>query len=248
MIFEGFSTEGLIGLPPELFTRVLPAITQPGEIKVTLHAFYRLSQQRGQPRRIRWDDLAADRVLREGLRALSKLRPPEEMLEEGLEAAVRRGTLLHLALPGEGRMINWYLVHTEANRRWVEQVNVEQASAEGHAISTDEPFDLAPEQRLSVLSLYEQNIGLVTPILLDELREAEERYPYAWIEEAIREAVRANARSWRYVKKVLERWATDGRQHAPDQAGRQRPIDIEQYTGGAFGGLFRRGSDISDLS
>jgi DNA replication protein len=243
MIFEGFSTEGLIGLPPELFTRVLPAIAQPSEMKVTLHAFYRLSHQRGQPRRIRWDDLAADRVLREGLRTLSKLRPPEEMLEEGLEAAVRRGTLLHLALPGDGRMVNWYLVHTEANRLWVEQ-----AREEGQANSTSEPYDLAPEQRPSVLSLYEQNIGLVTPILLDELREAEERYPSAWLEGAIREAVRANARSWRYVRKVLERWATDGRQDATDHSGRQRPIDIEQYTSGAFGGLFRRGSDISDLS
>ncbi|NCC35610.1 MAG: DnaD domain protein, partial [Chloroflexia bacterium] len=92
---------------------------------------------------------------------------------------------------------------------------------------------------------YEQNIGLVTPMLIDELREAEERYPREWIEEAMREAVRSNARSWRYIRKVLERWAANGRQDAADRA--ERPIDIEKYTSGEFDGLFRRGSDESDL-
>jgi DNA replication protein len=100
-------------------------------------------------------------------------------------------------------------------------------------------------ERPALIKLYEQNIGLVTPMLIDELHEAEERYPAAWIEEAMREAVRANARSWRYVRKVLERWAANGRHDAPNQA--ERPIDIEKYTGGQFGGLFRRGSDDSDL-
>ena len=103
----------------------------------------------------------------------------------------------------------------------------------------------AQVERPSLVGLYEQNIGLVTPMLVDELREAEERYPKEWIEEAMREAVRANARSWRYVSKVLERWAVNGRQDAPHRA--ERPIDVEKYTSGAFGDLFRRGSDESDL-
>jgi DnaD/phage-associated family protein len=103
----------------------------------------------------------------------------------------------------------------------------------------------APAERPALIGLYEQNIGLVTPMLIDELREAEDRYPREWIEEAMREAVRANARSWRYIRKVLERWATNGRHDAADRAG--RPIDIEKYTGGQLGSLYRRGGDESDL-
>ena len=76
------------------------------------------------------------------------------------------------------------------------------------------------------------------------LREAEERYPLHWIEDAIREAVRANARSWRYIRKVLERWAANGRQDAKDRA--ERPIDVEKYFDGTYGDLFRRGSDIPE--
>jgi len=237
MAFAGFSTDTLVGLPPELFSEVIPAITMPSELKVTLQVFYRLSRQRLTPRRLSWDDLASDRTLRRSLRAVSKLRPLEDLLAEGVDAAVRRSTLLHLALPGDGRVVNWYLVNTAANRVWAEQV------AAADAVLT--PAGEAPAERPSLIGLYEQNIGLVTPMLVDELREAEERYPRDWIEEAMREAVRANARSWRYIRKVLERWAANGRQDAPHRA--ERPLDVEKYTNGAFGDLFRRGSDESGL-
>lgn len=235
MAFTGFSTDKLVGLPPELFSEVIPAITQPSELKVTLHFFYRLSRQRGTPRRLSWDDLAGDRLLRRGLRATSKLRPPEELLSEGLEAAVRRTTLLHVITPDGARMVNWYLANTPTNRLWAEQVDAAALAA----------IEEAPPERPGLLTLYEQNIGLVTPLLIDELREAEEQYPTHWIEDAMREAVRANARSWRYIRKVLERWAAHGRQDAPNRA--ERPIDVEKFTTGQFGELFRRGGDDSDL-
>jgi DNA replication protein len=140
-------------------------------------------------------------------------------------------------LPDDGRAVNWYVVNTTANRLWAERVGLAGAALAPNAA--------LPEERPELITLYEQNIGLVTPLLLDELREAEERYPTHWIEDAIREAVRANARSWRYIRKVLERWAAHGRQDAPDRT--DRPIDIEKYTNGAYGDLFRRGSDTSDL-
>ena len=154
-----------------------------------------------------------------------------------LEAAVQRSTLLHVVLPDDGRAINWYVVNTSANRLWAERVGLAGAALAPNAS--------APDDRPALITLYEHNIGLVTPMLLDELREAEDRYPMHWIEDAIREAVRANARSWRYISKVLERWAAHGRQDAPNRA--ERPIDVEKYTSGAYGDLFRRGSDTSDL-
>jgi DNA replication protein len=238
MTFSGFTTDKLVGLPPELFTDVVPQITLPSELKVTLHVFYRLSRQRGAPpKRVSWDELLNDRTLKRGLRAVSRVRTPEDLLAEGLDAAVRRATLLHAVLPETGLAVNWYVVNTSANRDWVDRV-----SMAGRALGPNEPL---PDDRPPLITLYEQNIGLVTPMLVDELREAEERYPAHWIEDAIREAVRANARSWRYAKKVLERWAANGRHNAQDRP--ERPIDIDKYTNGAYGDLFRRGGDTSDL-
>lgn len=237
MPFTEFTTDKLVGMPPELFSEVLPAITLPSELKVTLHVFFRLSRMRGAaPRRVSWDDLAADRTLRRSLRAISRLRAPDDLLAEGLEAAVRRTTLLHVVLPGDGRSVNWYVVNTAANRLWAEQVG--QA---GQAIAPNTPLE---DERPPLVTLYEQNIGIITPLLLDELREAEDRYPQHWIEDAMREAVAANARSWRYIRKVLERWATNGRQSAANRP--ERPIDVEKYTNGQYGDLFRRGGDSSD--
>ena len=233
MAFSGFSTEHLVGLPPELFSEVLPSISLPSELKVTLHMFYRLSRQRGNPRRLSWDELLGDALLRRGLQALAPLRPVEEMLSEGVESAVRRKTFLHVPIANEGRVVSWYLANTVLNRRW--------ASALGAAERALQPNPSAELERRSLIALYEENIGLVTPMIVEELREAETRYPPTWVEEAMREAVRANARSWRYVQKVLERWASNGKKDETDRA--ERPIDIERYTSGEYEGLFRRGGD-----
>lgn len=242
MTFAGFSTEGLVSLPPEWFSEVVPAITLPSELKITLHIFYRLSQQQGTPRRISWDMLLRDALLQRSLRALSKVRPPADLLAEGLDAAVQRTTLLHLAQPEQGRVVNWYLVHTASNRAWCQAV---QAGTLAIGAAPDQQQAPLP----TIVQIYEQNIGLVTPLLLDELQTAEARYPAAWIEAAIREAVRSNVRSWRYIQKVLERWAANGRP-ATDTADQSRrsEIDVERYVSGTYRHLFRQSDSDSDTS
>lgn len=237
MTFSGFTSDQLIGLPPEFFSQILPAIRSAAELKVTLHLFYRLSRQRGRPRRLTWDQLLTDELLSRGLQQISALRPPAELLDEGLAQAVRRGTVLHVTQPADGRVVNWYLINTAANQAW--------AADHGRVADALALADATVEETPDIVRVYEQNIGLVTPLLLEELRDASARYPAEWLIDAMREAVRANARSWRYVRKVLERWAADGRQDATRDP--ERPIDIDRYTGSEFQGLFRRGGDESDL-
>ncbi len=66
-------------------------------------------------------------------------------------------------------------------------------------------------ERPTIFVLYEQNIGMLTPMIADELRDAERHFPTEWIADAFREAVAANKRSWRYVLRILERWRVEGR-------------------------------------
>jgi len=80
------------------------------------------------------------------------------------------------------------------------------------------PGRIIPERQGSVFQLYEENIGPITPLIAEELKEAEELYPYEWLEEALREAALLNKRSWRYASRILERWATEGRTR--EKAGR----------------------------
>src|SRR2546428_13159417 len=80
------------------------------------------------------------------------------------------------------------------------------------------PSDPPVSQKANVYQLYEENIGPLTPMVAQELKEAETLYPFEWIEEAFREAAALNKRSWRYAARILERWAVEGRKR--EEAGR----------------------------
>ena len=67
-------------------------------------------------------------------------------------------------------------------------------------------------ERPNIFVLYEQNIGLLSPLIADELRDAADQYPVEWIEAAFREAVQQNKRKWSYIRAILRRWETEGRQ------------------------------------
>ena len=66
-------------------------------------------------------------------------------------------------------------------------------------------------ERPNIFRRYEQNIGLLTPLIADQIVNAMERYPQDWIEDAIAEAVDYNRRSWRYIQRILDAWSTNGR-------------------------------------
>jgi DNA replication protein len=217
--FSGFQPGKVrsVNVPEPVFTDLVPIIDDLAELKLTLHALWRLGQQQGKVRYLRRADLTADQMLLASLDG-----SPGEALDAALARAVERGTLLRtVAIEGEaGEEI--YFANTPKGRAAVE------------AIARGEwPDELESAGRPNVFALYEQNIGLLTPLIADELREAEQAYPAEWIEEAFREAVSLNKRSWKYIRAILERWRTEGR---GDEAG-QRPgeTDRRRYVEGAYG-------------
>lgn len=227
----------LVPLPADFVMRALPQITSMLELKVTLHLFAMVTRQTSRPRRVSWDTLIADETLTQSLQAVAVHARPSDLLAEGLGLAVQRGTIIHVVRPdAHGRAINWYLVHTAANLAW----------AQRHEVLTEPEPVAALLPVPAIVAIYEQHIGVVTPMILAELQRAQAQYPATWVPDAIREAVLANVRSWRYIAKILARWSKDGRGDVtPTAPG--TAIDVTRYTDGAYGDLFRRGSDISDL-
>jgi len=63
----------------------------------------------------------------------------------------------------------------------------------------------------NVFREYEENIGLLTPLIFDELKQAIERYPESWICDAIKIAVEYNRRHWRYIQQILKTWESQGK-------------------------------------
>lgn len=73
--------------------------------------------------------------------------------------------------------------------------------------SDDEGTPPAP----NIYTLYEQNIGALTPLLADTLKDAEQTYPQPWIADAMLLAVKNNKRNWKYCEAILRRWNTEGK-------------------------------------
>lgn len=64
---------------------------------------------------------------------------------------------------------------------------------------------------LSTISkTYESNIGPITPLIGDKLKEIAENYSSDWFVEAVKEACQAGVRKLNYIEAILQRWKTDG--------------------------------------
>jgi DNA replication protein len=240
--FAGFPDRmAYVPVPAAFFGTLLREIDSLGELKAALHIWRLLQAQRGALRFVRRSDLLADRALLLALRTEDSTAP-ERALAAALARAVARGTLLEVPIRDGVQDDVCYLLNTTANQRTARDVRSGQRQL-GPFEPAPFPIEVAgPDgDRPGIFELYEQNVGLLTPLLAEELREAELTYPAAWIEDAFREAVAANRRSWRYVKRVLENWAARGRGTSGANRGRpDPPEDPRRYFEGKYGRLLGR--------
>jgi len=213
--FEGFPAGArAVAIPSLFFTAVLPRIDEPAELVVTVYFFFAHARKKAEPRFLTYAELAADGSLAAALGSL-----PEGGLRRGLDAAVQRGTLLRLALEQDGGGEELFFLNTPAGRRAVAAVEAGRLEL-GRLLP--EP-GAGREPLTSVFALYEQNIGTIGPLIADELKDAETRYPREWIEAAFREAVSLNKRSWSYIAAILRRWEAEGPDY--EKAGRDTEGD-----------------------
>jgi DnaD/phage-associated family protein len=222
--FAGFPAGALATAVPSLFfTALLPRIDDPAELVVTVYFFFAHARKKGQPRFLTYAELAADGTLAAALESLgpSVGRPvgPDGALRRGLNAAVERGTLLRLAVEHDDRGEELFFLNTPAGRRAV------AAAGAGELDVGRAPSEIVEGRAPlpSIFALYEENIGTIGPLIAEELKDAEARYPREWIEAAFREAVSLNKRSWSYVAAILRRWEAEGPDY--EKAGRDTERD-----------------------
>ena len=185
--FPGFgAVVKRLPVPAPLLASLLADIADSAELKCTLRFLWYEAQQSGAPKRVPVSALRTDGVL---LGALGS----EDAVERGIALAVERGTLIAAG--------GWLLLRTPQNER----------AAERSGPAPAQPVAARLPERPNVFRLYEENVGMLTPLVADELRAAEEEYPSGWVEAAIREAAAGNVHSWRYIEAILERWKREGR-------------------------------------
>lgn len=202
-------------VPNAFFSELLPLIDDVAELKLTVYCFWALQQREGQYRYVRRRDLIEDAILMRGLAA-----DPKEalrLLDHALERATARGALLHVTVSLAAGDDHLYFMNTSRGRKAVAALE----AGDWQPGTDDHPVALIVE-RPNIFALYEQNIGPLTPLLSDLLRDAEQTYPPEWVVEAMQMAVERNIRNWRYVEGILKRWYAEGKKNGQVRADAQK--------------------------
>jgi DnaD/phage-associated family protein len=206
--FNGFPHGKFTQLPtpPQFFSQLLAQIDDLAELKLTLFCFYALTQRDKQSPYLRRRHFEADDALMQGLMAGGSFATPADALTHALACALARGTLLATDILLKQQEETLYFVNTPKGRKAVEQIK----QGNWRPDSSELGIEILPE-RPNAFTLYEQNIGILTAHIADELKDAQSEYPPAWLEEAIKLACEANKRNWRYIRGILVRWKQEGR-------------------------------------
>lgn len=204
MEFEGFpSGAPVTPLPQALLRDLAPGMSDPAELIVTLYAVEAISRQRRFPRRVLLADLRECRPMIEALAGICVDREVDRSFEDGLTMAVERGSLLVGRSVVNGDWHEWLALNDADGRRAMESASV---------LTTSEPVSGREPVYSTSPQIWQAAFGTpMPPILTEELKAAEARYGADWLHDAFSEAAANNARSWRYVRTILERWETEGR-------------------------------------
>jgi DnaD/phage-associated family protein len=84
---------------------------------------------------------------------------------------------------------------------------------------------LPEAERPNIFKLYEENFGVLTPMIAETLQADLESYSFEWLEDAMKEAIEHNARNWKYVQAILRNWQEKGHKRAHEDNKR----DIDEF-------------------
>jgi DnaD/phage-associated family protein len=195
--FKGFTdSETFTQLPDGFFHQLLKEIDDAAELKITVHFLWRVEHIEGPFKALCETDFDVKAL---GLSA--------EEIKLGLEKAVQRGSLLKSTHEADV----FYFLNSPRGRAAAEAFSKGQWRKSAGILSAP------PVERPNVFKLYEENIGPLTPLIADALKDAEELYQAPWIADAIELAVKNNKRNWKYCEAILKRWKEEGRAEKQDR-------------------------------
>jgi DNA replication protein len=186
-------------IPNAFFSHVLPALADPDEVRVVLHAFFAIHCKRVFPRFVAREELIAAEPLCAALG-----RDAEARIARAVQSAIEKDVLIRVDAAGR----ELFFINDEQGRRSAARVRAGELAIAPPAEPLDEP--LTPEEPGALTELYETNFGPLTPLIAEQIADAQQRFPAAWLPRAMKLAVTANVRRWNYVLAILERWQNEG--------------------------------------
>jgi DnaD/phage-associated family protein len=214
--FKGFTDSETFTQLPDSFFQLLKEIDDADELKVILHLLWRVEHMDSSFRALGRMDFDVKAL---GLSA--------EEITRGLEKAVNRGSLLRVE---KGKSV-YFLLNSPRGRAGAQAI-------ESGKWNPQDIHSAPPMERPNIFRLYEENIGPLTPLIADMLKEAETLYSEEWFEEAFTIAVKNNKRNWKYIEAILKRWKEEGTHGQKDQQNSGK--SAERYTDSQFSEFIKR--------
>ncbi len=230
--FAGFpGVARATAIPNLFFAAVLPEMQSAEELLAFLWVSRLVQEQHGEARFVNVDQVWA---YEGAARSFEQLGHGRTGLERGLGGCLELRALLALQLTGPAGEEIVYFVNNPGSRRVVARAQGGELRLKPETVA----HEVVIEARPTIFRMYEENIGTITPFVGERLLEAAATYPAAWLEDAFREAAELNARNWRYIERILKRWAEEGRTH--EATGRD-PLEEQKqrFLGGNLGHIVR---------
>jgi DnaD/phage-associated family protein len=221
-------------VPSPFIGQVMAEISDIDELKVTLYIMAEVYRKKGSPRFVTFGELLASSGL---AKSLGQTGSTEEVLRNALKLAIERKTILCLTVDSYGETTDIYFLNTEADRRAITKIESGELDVPGIDGKVKTAYPTEPSS--DIFTLYEENIGMLTPMIGEELKAAEKLYPESWLWDAIREAVKQNKRKWSYISAILEHWSSEGRSNGTHRRDSKKK-DADKYVSGRYGHMVKR--------
>ena len=203
----------MIPFPVQLFTEILPRLHNESQLRATLYTWYAIMSKGSGQRYVYLSQLLTDPVLLSWFTHLGG----KNGIQRGLDQSCREGIFLQLQIGEDDKIL---APNDESGARLITDMKSE--SVAHHNQSRDSSPETNYERTVvsNVVEKYENEIGMLTPVIADMIAIAEQMYPTTWILEALDIAAQSNARSWKYVAAILARWKNEGKNNDNEKTSR----------------------------
>jgi DNA replication protein len=234
--FGGFPPRmNFSAVPEPFFSQLLPVIDDIHELKVILVIFHLIYRKKGYLRFVSASELLNEAALTGGFG--TDEGSIKAKIQSALEQAVAHGVILSQEVSSGEVRDTVYLLNTESDREVINKIQNGEILLPGKLVAriTVPVKEAVPD----IFSLYEQNIGMITPLIADEIGDAQKTYPESWLQDAIREAANQNKRKWSYISAILERWRSEGKADGTNRRDSKK-TDPDKYIKGKYGHMVQR--------
>lgn len=224
MKFDGFPDQGrFVSIPNLCFSFLLEKLEDIATLKLAFRIIFLIQQEPGKVRFVTMNSMLTDSSLVSAI-GCSNTNDFERIVRSGVQHCMDLGIFLKTLVEDNGCMEELLFLSSDHNRGIIRKIQNGEIVLPKLPGASPIP-EYAPQP--NVFQIYEESIGILTPLIAERLKELEVEFPEPWIYAAIKEASIQNRMRLSYIEGILRRWRQDGRGHRTSR-GNSETVPISE--------------------